>query len=82
MTHVRRYSVPFTISEIEAAIAHCRRRSTSDADFARSTVASTLARLYGSVIANRYGVIAEHELDEVQRDALRLLTEAATQDVN
>jgi hypothetical protein len=71
----------FTISEIEAAITHWRRRSSSDAEFAGSEVASTLARLYGSVIVNRCGVIAETELDEVQRDALHLIAEAATADV-
>ena len=71
----------FTISEIEAAIARWRRRSSSDAEFARSAVASTLARLYGSVIVNRNGVIVETELDEVQRDALYLIAEAATGDV-
>jgi hypothetical protein len=64
----------FTISEIEAAIDFCRRRAPSDAEFASSAVARALARLYGAVIVERC-VITDAELDDAQRDALRIVAE-------
>jgi Protein of unknown function (DUF3717) len=64
----------FTISEIEAAIDCWRRRAPSDAEFASSAVAWALARLYGAVIVERR-VITDAELDDAQRDALRIVAE-------
>jgi hypothetical protein len=71
----------FTISEIEAAINRWRRRSSSDAEFASSAVACALARLYGAVIVDRW-VITESELDDAQRDALRIVAEDVTVDAD
>ena len=67
----------FTISEIETAIDCWRRRSSSDAEFAGSAVACVLAQLYGAVIADRR-VITQSDLDDAQRDALRIVAEAST----
>jgi len=64
----------FAISDIEAAIEGWRMRSPSDEAFAASTEARALARLYGAVIVYGCERITDAELDDAQRDALRILS--------
>ena len=64
----------FAISDIEAGIEGWRMRSPSDEAFAASTEARALARLYGAVIVHGCEGITDTELDDAQRDALRILS--------
>jgi hypothetical protein len=64
----------FAISDIEAAIGGWRQRASSDDAFAVSAEACALARLYGAVIVHGGEAVAEAELDDAQREALRILS--------
>jgi len=64
----------FAISDIEAAIRGWRMRSPSDEAFAASAEARALARLYGAVIVHGCEGSTDAELDDAQRDALRILS--------
>ncbi|MFL9921920.1 DUF3717 domain-containing protein [Paraburkholderia fungorum] len=67
----------FTLGEIEGAIYWWRVRASSDAGFAGSVVGCALARLYGETIVD-HRVVADNELDDVQRDALRVFVRMST----
>ncbi|RKE23911.1 uncharacterized protein DUF3717 [Paraburkholderia sp. BL23I1N1] len=64
----------FSISDVEAAIDSWRRCSSSDEAFVASVEARALARLYGAVIVHGCAVVSDTELDDAQRDALRVLS--------
>ncbi|WP_018441954.1 DUF3717 domain-containing protein [Trinickia symbiotica] len=64
----------FAISDVEAAIQQWRLRSSSDEAFINSTEACALARLYGAVIVHGCETIVEAELDDAQRNALRIIS--------
>ncbi|AXF05701.1 DUF3717 domain-containing protein [Paraburkholderia hospita] len=64
----------FAIRDIEVAIAGWRQRASSDEAFAASAEACALARLYGTVIVYGCQALADAELDDVQRDALQILS--------
>lgn len=67
----------FTLGEIEGAIHWWRTRAASNAGFAGSVVGCALARLYGKTIAD-HRLVADNELDDVQRDALRAFVQMST----
>ncbi|MEM5386712.1 DUF3717 domain-containing protein [Paraburkholderia phymatum] len=64
----------YAIRDIEAAIGGWRLRAASDEAFAASAEACALARLYGAVIVYGCEALADVELDDAQRDALRILS--------
>ena len=69
----------FAISDIEAAIEGWRQRASSDKAFATSAEVCALARLYGAVIVHGCEALADAELDETQRNALRILSTLRTE---
>jgi hypothetical protein len=64
----------FAIDDIEAAITGWRHRASSEAVFVSSAEACALARLYGAMIVNGTVTIDDADLDDAQRDALRILS--------
>jgi hypothetical protein len=64
----------FAISDIEAAIEGWRLHASSDEAFADSAEACALAWLYGSVIVHGCEAVADADLNDAQRDALRILS--------